>query len=188
MPREIEDYRQEELVILFTDAHAFTRVMLELGEGRVLVFLDELYDRLGAEVVGRGGDIVKYIGDGFLAVFPAGESQTDACRRAVEAGFAMRRSYHAIVDDRRITTETEMEIGLSLGRCERGVVGHRSFRSEDVFGDAVNIAAVIGHHRGIAVTATVHDALAGVYPTTRLPDRSPKWSAGPLAIWQVEEA
>ena len=53
--------------------------------------------------------------------------------------------------------ETELEIGIGSGEVEVGTFGHQSLRQKDVFGQEVNCTAVIGHHRGIAITETVYD-------------------------------
>jgi len=188
MPVGAEEHHQEELVVVFTNARSFSRAMNETGSGRMLEFLDEMYARLGEEVVRRGGEVIKYLGDGLLAVFAVNDDAPAATRRAVEAGVAMRRAYAELVSRHGLRVATELEVGVSLGRCERGIVGHESLRCADVFGEAVSVAAVIGHHRGIAVTAQVREALGSRFATTQLPHATVKWLDAPLELWEIDDA
>lgn len=49
-----------------------------------------------------------------------------AAASAVIAASEMRSAYLEIVRADGSSTETDMEIGISMSECERGVVGHRS--------------------------------------------------------------
>jgi class 3 adenylate cyclase len=68
-----------------------------------------------------------------------------------------------------------------------GIFGHRSLRQRDIFGEAVNEAAVIGHHRGIAVTGPVHEAVKKNFQTRALPSLKVKWLDQALELWEVIE-
>lgn len=61
-------------VVLFTDVHNFSITTKVLAE-RQYDFLQELYEKLGDVVVAHHGKLVKYLGDGFLSVFPTPSSQ-----------------------------------------------------------------------------------------------------------------
>jgi adenylate cyclase len=182
-----------ELVVVFTDVHNFSRVTLELKDRDTLGFLNEMYRRLGEELVSRGGRIIKYLGDAILAVFgqtgvslPAPPADHSALA-AVQAAVAMRESYSRLVEPLAVRTETDLEVGIAFGECEVGTVGHDSLQSFDVFGECVNEAAIIGHHRGIAVTDAVRELLANSASVsfTSLPDRRVKWRDDPLVLWEA---
>jgi class 3 adenylate cyclase len=100
----VEHMRLENLVILFTDIHEFSWVLRELREsGRLRSrFLQEVYEALGDAVVGHGGEILSYHGDGMLCVFPAGAES-----EAVQCGFDMRAAYAAIVHSWQLAHETD---------------------------------------------------------------------------------
>ena len=78
-----------------------------------------------------------------------------------------------------------LSIPRIVGYVAIGILGHRSLRQQDVYGEEVNRAAVIGHHRGIAITERVHDRIAVMYETRRLPDVGVKWQDEPLKVWEV---
>jgi class 3 adenylate cyclase len=86
-----------------------------------------------------------------------------------------------------IRHETELETGIGSGAVAVGVFGHRSLKQKDVFGEEVNRAVVIGHHRGIAITENVYGKVKATYPTNRLPDKAVKWQDEPLKVWEIVE-
>ena len=182
----VGEYRTENLVILFTDVHEFSIVMRKMGATGPLAFINEMYETIGEIVVRHAGTIIKYIGDAILIVFPVGDP-AETVRTAVACAREMRVAYDEQVERAGITHETELETGIAIGEVERGVVGHESGRIDDVFGEAVNRAAMIGHHRGVAVTDAVHELLGPEYPCHRLPDVTLKWQDEPLIVWALDE-
>ena len=60
-------------------------------------------------------------------------------------------------------------------------------RAFDVLGECVNEAAMIGHHRGIAVTKPVRARLSDAWSTRPLGQLSFKGSAEVLPVWEVVE-
>jgi len=176
----MDTIRIEKHVILFTDLHEYSCVCKELGAGNTLAFTQEFYEVMGDIIVAHQGDIIKYLGDAILCIFPAG-SEIETVQCALE----MRTAYAELVKRRNIAHDTELEVGINTGDVEIGIVGHASFRTKDVFGEHVNRAAMIGHHRGVAVTDDVHRAIARRYTTAPLPDRKLKWQAEPLKVWEI---
>jgi class 3 adenylate cyclase len=54
-------------------------------------------------------------------------------------------------------------------------------------GDEVFRAARIGHHRGVAITESVYEAIKDAYPTRRLQDIRIVLHDEPLKVWEVVE-
>ena len=166
-------------IILFCDCHDFSRLQLTIN-GPLLDFMDSFYQKCGECLVASGGRIVKYIGDAILAVFPEGSAD-----EAVAAGACLRAEYAALVATVQTDVDSDMEVGISCGEVEEGVVGHRSLRNLDLFGECVNEAAMIGHHRGIAVTEAVRALLSDRTTVRRLKPFHPKWRTDPLTVWEI---
>ncbi len=57
-------------VILFADVKNFTSISNEKGGHEVVTMLNDTFDRLVPPVTSRGGEILKFMGDGFFAIFP----------------------------------------------------------------------------------------------------------------------
>ncbi|MBI2964535.1 MAG: adenylate/guanylate cyclase domain-containing protein [Deltaproteobacteria bacterium] len=121
-------------VVLFTDVSGSTAYFERYGEVAGHAMVEHCFKVIVPEVEKRSGRIVKYMGDGFLAVF--GEALS-----AVDAATAM---HTAIADDsatRPDAARVRIHSGLSAGPVvERG--------DGDVFGDAVNVAARVQHVAG----------------------------------------
>ena len=78
-------------------------------------------------------------------------------------------------------------MGIGAGEVEYGMFGHRSLRQKDVWGDEVYRAACIGHHRGVAITESVYEAVKGEYATRRLEDMRVALHDEPLKVWEIVE-
>jgi adenylate cyclase len=168
-----------ERVVLFTDVHNFSIVAKTLAE-RQYEFLQELYETLGDILVGHQGELVKYLGDGFLSVFPVGLEQ-----EAVASAIAMRKAFAEMVRRWGLPADTELEVGIGVGEVGQGVFGHRTLRQREIYGEVVNQAARIGHHRGVAITERVYEKVKDTYAVRRLPDVVLKWQKKPLKVWEV---
>jgi adenylate cyclase len=116
----------ENRVILFMDVHNFSIALNALAENPHS-FLQEMYERLGGIIVEHQGEIVKYLGDAMLCVFPAGREN-----EAVECSLELRRAFAGMVSRRGLPPDTELEVGIGSGEVVTGVFGHRSLRQRDV--------------------------------------------------------
>ena len=168
-------------VVLFTDVHHFSIAAQVLAE-RQYAFLQALYETLGDIIVEHRGELVKYLGDGVLCIFPAGLEQ-----HAVASAVAMREAFAEMVERWELPADTELEVGIGAGEVAEGVFGHRTLRQRDVYGEVINQAARIGHHRGVAITERVYEKVKDAYAVRRLPDVVLKWQEEPLRVWEVEE-
>ncbi len=171
----------EEHVIQFIDVHNYSIAVNSMA-GNHAGFLQHMYESLGDIIVTHGGEIIKYMGDSILSVYPA-----DSENEVIKCSMALRKSFFALVSEKDLPPETELEIGISSGEVEIGLIGHRSLRQKDVFGEEVNQAAVIGHHRGIAMTESVYRNIRMNYETVKLPEVKLKWREEPLKVWEVVE-
>ena len=170
----------EERVVMFTDIHSYSLVALELGEHQAR-FLQALYEALGDAICEHGGEIIKYLGDGVLCLFPAGAEAA-----AVACAIRLREAYSQMVAERGIRAQTELEVGIGSGPVTLGVFGHSSLRQKDVVGELVHTVGGIGHHRGIAITSEVYERVKNSYRTRELPGLEVKWRDDPLRVWEVE--
>jgi len=157
------DITTESRVILFMDIHNYSIAARALA-GEQYGFLQEVYETLGDVVVEHKGEIVKYLGDALLCVFPA-----DSENEAVECSLKLRKAFSDIVSKRGLPSDTELEIGIGSGEVAVGTFGHKSLRQRDILGEEVNRIAMIGHHRGIAITEQVHEKVKMNYETRRCP-------------------
>jgi adenylate cyclase len=175
----MNDHVVTDKVFLFTDLHNFSIVMTKLEE-KAAGLLQEYYLFAGNIIIGAGGVIIKYLGDAVFGIFDIGR-EVDAVR----AGIEMRERFVEVTKEFGVDEMTEMEVGISCGSCVHGTFGHPSLLVTDVFGDAVNEAAVIMHHRGVAITKPVFEAVREKIHCEKLEDLNTKWRETPLERWSA---
>ena len=176
-----QDVVLENRVIVFTDVHNYSIAAQTLGDVHY-DFLQEMYETLGEIIVVHGGEIIKYLGDGIICVFPDG-AENDAVRCALE----LRAAFSDLVALRSLPPDTELEIGIHSGPVAIGMFGHASLLQKDILGDAVMWASAIGHHRGVAITERIYERVKVDYETRKLPEFRVKWRPEPLPVWEVVE-
>jgi len=162
--------------ILFADVVGYSRLMRS-DEERTLRDLSAHLAEWVAPVVTRfGGRIVKTVGDGVLVEFG---SAVEAVRAAVELQAGMATRNRDVEAERRLT----FRIGLHLGDVI--VAG------DDVFGDAVNVAARLeglADPGAIVLSAGVHEQVRDKLslPFRALGARSVKNIDRPVEIWALD--
>ena len=85
------DVRRIRAAIMLTDLRGFGKLSDDLPEERVVKLLNEHFDCIVPQVLAEGGEVLKYTGDGILAVFNQelpGNMPCDAAYRAARAALA----------------------------------------------------------------------------------------------------
>ncbi|WP_438822615.1 adenylate/guanylate cyclase domain-containing protein [Nocardia barduliensis] len=95
----------QEITVMFTDLVAFSRWSLSAGDEATLELLRKVAKAIEPPIAERGGQVVKRMGDGVMAVFPSAD-------RAVRAAVTAKRNL-ADVQVRGYTPQ--MRIGLHTG-------------------------------------------------------------------------
>src|SRR5208283_1437243 len=134
-------------VIMIADMRNFTGMSDRLPGDEVIELLDDYFDAVVTPVQRRKGEILKFIGDGVLAIFPA-EDDDDFSAASVEALEAAQEgldNLETVNRKRREADRTEVKIGigLHLGEVIYGNVGAADRLDFTVIGPAVNLASRI---------------------------------------------
>jgi adenylate cyclase len=129
--------------VWFSDLRGFTRIT-DTAPEQVIPLLNDYSDAIVSAVHEHGGDVLKLIGDGTLAIFTA-EDRTQACGAALSAAVAARAGIvelnrRRVADGKPIT---DMYLGLHVGEVFYGNVGSRERLDFTVIGPAVNEASRI---------------------------------------------
>jgi len=149
--------------VWFSDLHGFTRISDTTPE-QVIPLLNDYFDAIVSAIQEHGGDVVKLIGDGTLAIFPA-QDRAQACRDALSSAIAARRNVAELNRRRRVEGKpvTDMYIGLHVGEVFYGNVGSRERLDFTVIGPAVNEASRIAAMcRSVDQPVLVSASFAGV--------------------------
>ena len=159
-------------IIWASDMRGFTDLAARLSERDMIAVLDAYFDRLAGSVMAEGGEVLKFIGDGLLAVFPFSRfaSEGDAASAAIAAAQnALRVLDELNVDDGQLSDIDgwrPLRTGIALHRGEVffGNVGAPERLDFTVIGRAVNavsrvegLCKTLG--RPILITQPVADLL-----------------------------
>lgn len=129
--------------IWFSDLHGFTRIT-DTAPEQVIPLLNDYSDAIVSAIHEHGGDVLKLIGDGTLAIFTA-DSRAAACGAAIAAAVAARERVAELNRQRAAGGKptTDMYLGLHVGEVFYGNVGSRERLDFTVIGPAVNEASRI---------------------------------------------
>jgi adenylate cyclase len=128
-----------EAVLWFSDLRGFTTVTDSTPPEDVMPFLNDYAEATISAIHEAGGDVLKLIGDGTLAIF-RGEHGGDACRCALTAEDLMRGRVATLNQRRRAEGRptTSPYLGLHIGEVFYGNIGSQERLDFTVIGPAVN--------------------------------------------------
>src|SRR6516164_3758599 len=156
-------------VIMMTDLRDFTALSDRLSGDEVIRLLDDYFDALVTPVEARKGEILKFMGDGVLAIFPAADDDdfSEASVQALEAALEGLERLGTLNKARRAADRAEVRIGigLHLGEVIFGNVGAVDRLDFTVIGPAVNLASRIeGLTKRLLRPILVSSAFARICP------------------------
>jgi adenylate cyclase len=160
--------RTLDATVMFTDIRGFTSFSEDREADEVIDVINRFLEGMTSAVLGHGGTLVSFTGDGFMAVFGAPIEQPDHADRALEAARDMRDrelpSFNAWLSERGLGDGFRLGIGLNSGAIMAGNVGSQRRLEYTVMGDVVNVASrVEGLTKGtphmLLLTETTRGAL-----------------------------
>ena len=132
-------------VIWLSDMRGFTKLADSLPPQSLLAILNTFYDGLVPAIEAEGGEVLKFIGDGLLAIFHiADEGEVgDVCARALRAARRAKKAIEALppVGDPNAPTQLRFGLALHVGEVLYGNIGAGSRLDFTCIGPAVNLAA-----------------------------------------------
>ncbi len=181
-------------IIWASDMRGFTDLAARLTERDMIAVLDAYFDRLAGSVMAEGGEVLKFIGDGLLAVFPFSRfsRERDAATAAITAAQDAMRVLDDLNEDEGQLSDIEgwrpLRTGIALHRGEVffGNVGAPERLDFTVIGRAVNAVSRVeglckSLGRPILITKPVADLID--MPLDDLGEHELRGFAEPLAIF-----
>lgn len=133
-------------VIWYADIRGFTAVSDSAPGPVVVELLNDVFEILTASLRERGGQVLKFIGDGMLATFPFEEAdRAETCGRALDAAVEAMRNLDALNAARAAAAApvAAVDLALHLGDVLYGNVGATDRLDFTVIGPAINEVARI---------------------------------------------
>jgi class 3 adenylate cyclase len=179
--------------LLYADLRGFTELSESAAPPEVIAALDAWFDRIAGAVHAFGGEVLKFIGDGVLAVFPIGEpSAADACDAALRAVAAARAGMDHLDDKRAAQGLRSLPFGaaLHIGEMLWGNIGTADRLDFTAIGQAVNLVSRLeGLCRPLGRTALFSGAFATetTQPLIPLGKHMLRGIAAPCEVYGLKE-
>jgi adenylate cyclase len=111
-----------------------------LPSEQVITYLNDYFGIMATEVQKQSGEVLKFIGDGMLAVFDIeGSARDKACCQAIHAAIGAANALATLNKDR--AEKLNVRMALHLGEVVYGNIGAADRLDFTVIGHAVNLVA-----------------------------------------------
>lgn len=176
-----------ELTALFADLRGFTSFTERTDPEAVMEMLNGYFSAAVPIILRNGGTIVQFVGDALLAVFDAPQPRPDHALRAARSGLEMQEaieSQTAGMDD-----APRFRIGVNTGAALIGNIGSAEFRSFNVVGDAVNVAARLetsAEPGTVVIGEATYSAIADRVEATSLGELELKGKSRPTIAYRLD--
>jgi adenylate cyclase len=133
--------------LFYCDLRGFTAISDALPRDEVIALLNDYFECMAGPVHENGGEVLKFIGDALLAIFPIVDDldRDRACRIALAAAEAALADLRRLNDHRRGDGRPALEVGIGLhtGAVMYGNIGAPDRLDFTVIGPAVNLVTRI---------------------------------------------
>jgi adenylate cyclase len=134
---QLGDHVSKEMAIMFSDIRSFTTMAEQMTPQENFDFINAYLQRISPEIRNHNGFIVKYMGDGVMAVF------TEGVDDAIQAGIVMLEQSQEYNQSRQINGYIPLNIGIGIhvGDTMVGIIGDANRMQADALSDRVNLTA-----------------------------------------------
>ncbi len=122
-------FRERQLVTVVVDLARFTQAVAGMDAMDMANLIDRFYNGVSTAITQHGGRVVKYLGDGCLAVFPA-----EGALPAIDAVDAIRLQVLDLATEFRL----DLEMGANIHSC---TVAEGEFGVDDAY-DVIGMGLV----------------------------------------------
>lgn len=180
-------------VLLSADLRDFTALSEATEPTAMIAALDTWFDRLAGAVHAFGGEVLKFIGDGLLAIFPiASAPPAEVCDAALRAVVAASAGMAHLDGARRVQGLPPLPFGvaLHLGEMLWGNIGAADRLDFTAIGPAVNLVSRLeGLCRPLGRSVLISGAVAAETTTRLVPlgEHRLRGIAAPCAVFTLPD-
>ena len=147
------DLVEREVTVLLADIRGFTTLSEGLDPRDNFLFINSFNKKMGPIIRKNNGFIIQYLGDGFMALFPAGSQ--NALRASVQMHGELENYNKERIEKKR--TPVKIGVGMQDGKLIMGITGDAERLDAAIISDTVNTAARIeglSKHFGTSILLT----------------------------------
>lgn len=184
------------VTVLFSDIRGFTTFSEKREPEEVLEILNRYHGEMTDAVMGNGGTLISFIGDGIMAVFGAPIEYDDHPERALASAQEMVAvrlpRFNAWMRERGLGEEFEIGVGLNTGPVMAGNIGSAHRLDYTAIGDTVNTAARLegmtkGSGHTVFVSDSTREALRDESGLTFVEEMAVRGRADPIRVWAAAQ-
>ncbi len=188
---QLGDHVSKDMAILFSDIRSFTSLSEKMTPQETFDFINDYLQRVSPQIRAHNGVIIKFLGDGVMAVFP------DRVADALNAALAQIQALVPYNQQRQLFGKSPIHIGLGIhiGHMMVGIVGEENRIQGDALSDNVNLTARLEgltKYYGVPllVSEDVLKKLPDAHPyQVRFLDRAiVKGRTEPIAVYEIVNA
>jgi adenylate cyclase len=174
--------------IMICDLRDFTAISDNWPRDDVIELLNGYFDAISEPVTRHGGEILKFMGDGLLAIFPLSEPR--ACANLLHALTEAREAMAALNETHRANGRAPLNygVGVHVGDVMYGNIGSRSRLDFTVIGPAVNMASrlealtkQVGHK--VLLSRAFADLIKGEFDLERVGEYPVRGFSEPIELF-----
>jgi class 3 adenylate cyclase len=178
--------------LLCADLRDFTTLSEATEPATMIAALDAWFDRITGAVHAFGGEVLKFIGDGVLAIFPVTGSPAEACEAALRAVVAARAGMAHLDKVRQAQGLPPLPFGAALhfGEMLWGNIGAADRLDFTAIGPAVNLVSRLeGLCKPLGHSVLISGTIAAETTTALIPlgEHSMRGIANPCAVFTLPE-
>ncbi len=136
---------ERDCTVLFSDLRGFTSFSEKLPAASVIEVVNTYLNEMTEAILGAGGTLVSYMGDGIMAVFGAPIEQPDHADRALAAATEMigarLAAFNAWIAEHGHDHQFGMGVGINSGPVMAGNIGSEQRVEYTALGDTTNTAS-----------------------------------------------
>ncbi len=154
----------------FSDLANFTHISDTVDPEEIIPMLNDYADAVISSIQEAGGEVLKLMGDGTLAIFK-GQKPSEACAAALTARALLDRRLSDLTARRRIEGRpvTDVYLGLHMGDVFYGNIGSKDRLDFTVIGPAVNeVSRIVSLCRSLQRQVLMSASFAAIVPPTQM--------------------
>ncbi len=134
---KLGDHVSKIMAIMFSDIRSFTTLAETMTPQEIFNFVNAYLKRVTPEIRNHYGLVVKFLGDGIMAVFPEGADD------AVASGISQLQKIESYNQQRILKGFSPLKIGIGIhvGHTMLGMIGEENRMQGDTLSDNVNLTA-----------------------------------------------
>ena len=135
--------QERTIAVMFADLRTFTGIAEQKLPYDLVFLLNSYFEAVGESIIGAGGIVDKFIGDGVMALFGVEDGPEEGCRQALRAAGGMVERVNRLSESLHNELAQPLRIGIGI-HCGPAIVGEMGYGPTvhvTAIGDTVNVAS-----------------------------------------------